>query len=72
MTIQIAEFDSLGRGRIEQLINKTNQFNLTTKRCDAADVRTFEESPAFHTAQVRVTDRFGDNGMIGVVVAEKP
>jgi FkbH-like protein len=71
MTIQIKPFDQMGRGRIEQLINKTNQFNLTTKRCDAAEVREYEESPAFYTAQVRVTDRFGDNGMIGVVVAEK-
>jgi FkbH-like protein len=71
MVLQIKPFDTVGLARITQLINKTNQFNLTTRRCDEADVRHWMESPDHVTMQVRVTDKFGDNGIIGVVVAEK-
>lgn len=61
-------FDLVGRARITQLINKTNQFNLTTRRYSEADVEAFENDPAVFTLQVRLKDRFGDNGMISVVL----
>jgi FkbH-like protein len=61
-------FDEIGRARITQLINKTNQFNLTTRRYTEADVKSFEQSPAGLTLQIRLVDRFGDNGMISVVI----
>ncbi|WP_293682568.1 HAD-IIIC family phosphatase [uncultured Phenylobacterium sp.] len=68
MKIGFAQFDVLGRARITQLINKTNQFNLTTKRYTAAQVEELEKISAF-TLQVRLSDRYGDFGMIGVVIA---
>jgi FkbH-like protein len=61
-------FDAVNRARISQLINKTNQFNLTTHRYTESEVETFEKSGRGMTLQVRLIDRFGDNGMIAVVI----
>jgi FkbH-like protein len=61
-------FDRIGRTRITQLINKTNQFNLTTHRYTESEVEAFEKSVSGLTLQVRLIDRFGDNGMIAVVI----
>jgi FkbH-like protein len=68
MEIQFAPFDPVGRARIVQLINKSNQFNLTTRRYSEAEVATLEQDPTTYTLQVRLTDVFGDNGMISVVI----
>ena len=69
MTILFRPFDAIGRKRITQLINKSNQFNLTTRRYTEAEVEQFENDPSSYTLQVRLTDTFGDNGMITVVIA---
>jgi FkbH-like protein len=66
--IQFASFDGVGRSRIAQLINKSNQFNLTTRRYAEADVAAYERNPSAITLQVRLADRFGDFGMIGVII----
>ena len=71
MKMTISPFDKLGRKRITQLINKTNQFNLNTRRHTEGEVAAFEESEEFHALQVRLTDRFGDNGMVSVVICQK-
>lgn len=68
MTIHFRSFDAVGRARIAQLTNRSNQFNLTTRRLDEAAIATLEARADAFTLQVRLTDRFGDNGMIGVVV----
>ncbi|RSV43553.1 HAD-IIIC family phosphatase [Sphingomonas sp. ABOLE] len=68
MEIFFAPFDAMGRKRIAQLISKSNQFNLTTRRYTEADVAELEEDPDVFTLQVRLTDAFGDNGMISVIV----
>lgn len=68
MKIAFAPFDAKGRQRIAQLINKTNQFNLTTRRYTEADVAAMETEPAVFTMQVRLADKFGDLGMIGIVI----
>jgi FkbH-like protein len=70
MTISFAHFDKLNRSRIVQLINKTNQFNLTTHRYTEAEVEAMENDPRYWTLQVRLLDRFGDNGMINVVICK--
>jgi len=67
MEISLTPFDGAGRSRIAQLINKSNQFNLTTRRYSEAQVREMEIDPSLFTLQVRLKDRFGDNGMISVV-----
>ncbi len=71
MKIAFARFDSMGRPRIAQLINKSNQFNLTTRRRTEAEVEGLERDPGYFTMQVRLADRFGDNGMISVIVCRK-
>jgi len=69
MEITFAPFDAVGRERISQLINKSNQFNLTTRRYTEAEVAAAEADPDAFTLQVRLTDVFGDNGMISVIIA---
>lgn len=71
MTIEFAPFDELGRKRIVQLVNKSNQFNLTTRRYNEHQVAELETDPRWFTLQVRLSDVFGDNGMISVVICEK-
>lgn len=71
MTLESRPFDAQGRSRIAQLINKSNQFNLTTRRYGENDVAEFERDPKAFTLQVRLADRFGDNGMISVIIFRK-
>jgi len=71
MEITFQPFDKTGRSRIAQLINKSNQYNLTTRRYTEAEVAAAEEDPACFTLQVRLSDTFGDNGMISVVICRQ-
>jgi FkbH-like protein len=68
MTITFQPFDATGRARIVQLINKSNQYNLTTRRYTDPEVAEAEKDATVFTLQVRLTDIFGDNGMISVVI----
>lgn len=70
MTITFQPFDATGRTRIVQLINKTNQYNLTTGRYTEPEVTAAESDPQVFTLQVRLADIFGDNGMISVVICK--
>jgi FkbH-like protein len=70
MEMEIASFDAAGRKRIAQLMTKSNQFNLTTKRYSEADVAAAEVDPTRIALQIRLSDIFGDNGMISVVIAD--
>lgn len=71
MVITFQPFDATGRARISQLINKSNQFNLTTRRYTEADVAAAQDDPDTFTLQVRLADMFGDNGMISVVICRR-
>ena len=71
MKMTLTPFDAAGRSRISQLINKSNQFNLTTKRYSEMEVKKFEEDRFFYTRQIRLKDVFGDNGMISVIICKK-
>ena len=55
--------------RSVQLLAKTNQFNLTTRRHSAAEVEEFASSPGGQAVAVRVRDRFGDAGVVGLALA---
>jgi FkbH-like protein len=56
--------------RITQLINKTNQFNLTTIRRSVDQVRQLANSPQHRVFGIRVSDKFGDYGLTGVVITQ--
>ncbi|MCV6825415.1 MULTISPECIES: HAD-IIIC family phosphatase [Halocynthiibacter] len=71
MRMTISPFDDVGRARITQLINKSNQFNLTTRRYGEEDVRAIENDPDQLGWQVRLDDKFAQHGMIGVVIVRQ-
>lgn len=54
--------------RVTQLLNKTNQFNPTTRRYPAADLALFCAAPENIALQFRLADRFGDNGLVSVML----
>jgi FkbH-like protein len=64
-------FDTVGQQRIVQLINKTNQFNLTTRRYSDEDVAAIIGDPHSFGLQIRLLDRFGDNGVIAIVIGRR-
>jgi FkbH-like protein len=68
MTITFQPFDTTGRARIVQLINKSNQYNLTTRRYTDPEISEAQDDPTVFTLQIRLADIFGDNGMISVVI----
>jgi FkbH-like protein len=70
MTAEIAPFAPVYLERIAQLINKTNQFNLTTKRYTSGEVETIAQDSAFVTLYGRLTDKFGDNGLVSVLIGK--
>ena len=71
MTLSIAPFDDSGRKRIAQLISKSNQFNLTTRRYSEAEIAGLQSRSDAMTIQARLEDIFGDNGMISAVICRQ-
>ena len=58
--------------RIAQLINKTNQFNVTTRRYTEAQVQAMaDDADRWGVYSVSVADRFGDSGLTGVAIVRK-
>lgn len=68
MSLRLSRFDEAGLARITQLINKTNQFNLTTRRYTEDQVKAMIADPTVIGIQARLVDRLGDNGMISIVI----
>jgi FkbH-like protein len=56
--------------RVVQLLNKTNQFNLTTRRRNKAELEAFLARPGAVGLAFRLADRFADHGLIAVALAE--
>jgi FkbH-like protein len=57
--------------RTVQLIGKSNQFNLTTRRYSTGDIETMRKDTGWVTRVVKLADRFGDNGLISVALAHE-
>lgn len=70
MEAVMREFRPVDVPRISQLINKSNQFNLTTRRRSEAQVQSVMDDPAYFHFTTRLSDRFGDHGLIGVVIGK--
>jgi FkbH-like protein len=68
MTAEIKSFSSIYLDRITQLINKTNQFNLTTKRYTAGEVGTIASSDEYIKIYGKLTDKYGENGLISISI----
>jgi FkbH-like protein len=71
MTLSIAPFDGAGRKRIAQLISKSNQFNLTTRRYSETEIAAMQSNADVLAIQARLQDIFGDNGMISAVICRQ-
>lgn len=71
MEAEIASFKPIYYDRIAQLTNKSNQFNLTTHRYTRAEIEQIANDKNYITLYGRLKDRFGDNGLISVVIGEK-
>ena len=69
MKIEVARFEAQAIPRIAQLIQRSNQFNLTTHRYNEAECETMmRDEENFLPLYARLSDRFGDHGLISVVV----
>ena len=71
MTAVVAPFDDLHLPRITQLIGKTNQFNVTTRRHSADEVRRFAEDAGHVTLYLELRDRLAEHGLVAVAIAEE-
>ena len=69
--VSVQKANSFSIPRISQLILKTNQFNLTTKRYQEEEVSKFSTSEDKIVECVKVSDKFGDNGITGTYMIEK-
>jgi FkbH-like protein len=64
-------FDDAHMPRITQLVQRTNQFNLTTVRHSADELAQFADDPDYFPFYATLEDRFGDNGLISVVIGKR-
>jgi len=71
MTIEIERADAFAIPRIAQLTQKTNQFNLTTRRYGVPAIEEMSASRAWDVYYARVTDKFSDSGIVAVALLER-
>lgn len=70
MNAEIQPFQALYMSRIAQLTNKSNQFNLTTKRYTQEEIEEIAQNPGYITLYGKLMDCFGDNGVVSVVIGK--
>jgi FkbH-like protein len=71
MTAVLEPLNDLNFERFAQLINKSNQFNLTTRRYSPADLERLRPDSDWVTCGFRLRDQFGDNGLICIVLCHR-
>ena len=71
MAAEIRSFDPVYYARISQLSNKSNQFNLTTKRYTQTEIEQIAANPDYITLYGKLEDRFGDNGVVALVIGHQ-
>jgi len=71
LKVRINEVNDFDTPRVVQLIGKTNQFNLTTRRYTDAEVSDFRKSDDVAVYSMAVHDKFGDEGVVGVAIVKK-
>jgi FkbH-like protein len=70
MKLTFSAVDAKRLQRAAQLTQKTNQFNATTRRYTETELRRLMDDPKWLVIAVRVEDRFGDNGIVGLMLAQ--
>jgi FkbH-like protein len=71
MEAEIAEVDEERLPRLAQLTQKTNQFNLTTRRYNEQQLSVLARDPEWRIYSLGVRDRFGENGVVGLAMAHQ-
>ena len=71
MVSEVKAFDEFDIPRVAQLSQRSNQFNLRTIRYTEADIKQLSADPNFYTISLSLKDRFGDHGLIGIVILKK-
>ncbi|GAI03667.1 unnamed protein product, partial [marine sediment metagenome] len=71
MIAEVAEFDDYHTPRIAQLTQRSNQFNLRTKRYTEQDISEIRKSNQYITRYFKLEDKFGEYGLIGIVILKK-
>ena len=71
MRAVVAPFDERRLPRVAQLVGKTNQFNVTTRRHGLETIRRFAADPETVDLALELRDRFADHGLVGVLVATR-
>ena len=67
----IKAFEPMYYERISQLSNKSNQYNLTTRRYTVSDIESMASDEKFLTLYGKLIDRFGDNGLVTVAIGQR-
>ena len=70
LEVIIKKVDDFSLPRVTSLINKTNQFNLTTKRYTEIEVKNMLKDPSVSIYTLQVKDKFGDEGLVGVAITK--
>jgi len=70
MQVWIQELNKASLSRAAQLLNKTNQLTLTTRRLSEVELEEWSRQPGHHVWTFRVSDRFGDSGLVGLASLE--
>lgn len=68
MSLVFGPFAHVDLARVTQLINKTNQFNPTTRRYNDQEIAALAGAPENLTLQFRLVDKFGDNGLVSAMI----
>jgi len=68
MSVLFGPFAAVDHARIVQLINKTNQFNTTTRRYTSEEIANLINLPSALALQFRLLDRIGDNGLVSAMI----
>ncbi len=71
MTAEIERFKPIYLERIAQLTNKTNQFNLTTRRYTLSEIEAIAQDSRYIALYGKLMDRFGDNGLVSIVLGRR-
>jgi FkbH-like protein len=71
MVSTIGGFDAFNTPRVAQLSQRSNQFNLRTVRYAEGDIERIGKDPRYRSFSFTLEDKFGDNGLICVVILEK-
>jgi FkbH-like protein len=71
MRSEVGPFDAYSIPRVAQLTQRSNQFNLRTVRYTEADIERMTRDPDWLTLSFSLQDRFGDHGLVGLIILKK-